>query len=121
MHTITCEECGHERKTRRSNTKYCRPCRILRNITYIGDTTGTCLVCENRFAPLQRGEQICGKCDSRAGLPDPHGDCALCGAKDVSLVDSQIAVCVGCGTDVEKRQVFRAALIKKQNARREEA
>lgn len=118
MQTINCADCGRPRKTKRSNTKYCYPCRLLRNVAWIGLTQAKCEVCQNRFAPLERNAYLCGNCDTRRAPGDPKGTCALCHAEDVPLVDRDVSVCRACATSIEKRPTFHAALIKKQKAAR---
>jgi hypothetical protein len=120
LRTIQCADCGRTRQTRRSNTKYCYPCRLLRNIKWQGTETTKCLVCEKRFSPLKRGDVICGKCDSVPPPGDPRGTCAFCGTENSSLVDKEVQVCRPCATDPEQRGKLAAALQKKANKAREE-
>lgn len=114
LRTIECADCGAPRKTRKANTKYCAICRLIRDLKYIDKATQKCIVCDNRFAPLQRGEEVCGKCDLVPAYGDPRGKCALCETDDARLVNKDVNVCRECSTDPEKRTLLRRALILKQ-------
>lgn len=113
---IECADCGAPRLTKRKNTKYCRVCRLIRNIEFIGADTVDCLGCDTPFAPLKRGEDVCGKCAVAGPAGDPRGTCAFCEVENASLVDSNISVCRVCATDPTKRVLFKKALVKKQIA-----
>lgn len=119
MKTIVCADCGESRRTARGNTKYCYPCRLLRNVAWIGLTQSKCEVCQRDFAPIYRGEYLCGECDTARAPGDPHGNCAICHAENAPLVDSRVLVCRRCSKDPEQRRTFHSALIKKQRASKE--
>lgn len=119
MKTIICEDCGAERKTRYSNTKYCLVCRMARNLKFIAAATSKCGVCDKSFAPLKRGEVLCGECDDIPASGDPRGTCGLCKATDVPIVNEDISVCKPCSTDPEKRTELLAAVMMKRKLRKE--
>lgn len=113
LHTIKCENCGSPRLTRRKNTKYCRLCRILKNLEYLDTWEETCIACENRFAPLQRGEDLCGDCAIFPAQGDPKGPCAICHEQDARLMEANINVCQACSTKPENRKILIQSLKKK--------
>lgn len=119
MNEIICADCGAERQARNKNTKYCRVCRLSRNLVYLRkrQTTSTCVLCDTKFAPLQVGDDLCAKCDYQPESA-PVVVCALCNESRRSI-DNDIAVCLECAKDPEKRDVFLRALKKKINARLE--
>lgn len=119
MKTIHCSDCGQARKTRYSNTKYCILCRMARNLKFIGETILKCKACGEEFAPLKRGDIMCGKCDNIPAAGDPHGECGLCHSVAVPIVNEDIAVCHPCSTDPSKREIFTAALFQKRRLRME--
>lgn len=118
MKTIICEDCGKLRETAQSNTRFCRVCRLLKNLTWLKSRTAKCLVCECRFAPLERNAYLCPKCDPAERKDPPVGNCALCDTEG-ELVDTDVHVCMGCATSIDKRPIFHAALIKKVKAQKE--
>lgn len=110
--TITCEDCGKEVSTPRRNTKYCIVCRLFRNTVFIGHRTKVCVECEKRFAPLNRGDVLCGGCDFTKKFVE--GSCALCERKSERLLHPDLKVCSMCATDPDKRTLFQRALAKKR-------
>lgn len=110
--TITCEDCGSRSETTRANTKYCKTCRLFRNVVFIGHRTKTCIECEKRFAPLDRADVLCGSCDFTRPLVAGH--CALCDRDTERLLHADVKVCSMCATDPDKRVLFQRALAKKR-------
>lgn len=118
--TITCADCGQPYETARKNTKYCRVCRLARNLAFLKDSTYTCFVCSEEYAPLERQPEswrVCGPCEPRAWPHDHAGDCALCGEHSDRLIHEDIAVCRSCAFDPEKRPLMFKAILKKQRER----
>lgn len=114
MRTITCADCSRERETRYANTKYCLVCRLARNLQFLGERTSQCIVCENRFAPLSRNDDLCGVCDNFPASGEPTGTCALCETIDIAILNEDVSVCKRCAKDPEKRVLFRKAVILKR-------
>lgn len=114
MATINCADCGAERHTRWRNTKYCRPCRILKNLQYLLNWTTKCWVCDAEFAPLSREDRFCPRCDPR---PATQEHCALCDRDDQKLIDREIACCRECAADPKNRKLLLRVLTKKVQAR----
>lgn len=118
--TIDCADCGHQYETARKNTKYCRVCRLLRNLSYLKNTTYTCFVCDKDYAPLERQPadwRMCGTCERREWPHDVKGTCALCNDDSDRLIHADIAVCRKCAFDPEKRPLLVKALARKQRER----
>jgi hypothetical protein len=115
LRIITCEACGNERMTRRGNTKYCRTCRLLANLKFLGDRTQKCIVCNEPFAPLQRNEDMCAACDRDPVAGNPEGHCGFCDKENARLVDEHINVCMECAKEPAKRKLLKGALQKKVN------
>lgn len=117
MNIIKCQECGSERQTRWSNTKYCLVCRYLGNAKYLAEhnTTLECWECSTVFAPLKRDDKFCPEC-APMSQSHPHGHCNLCSRDDQPLLARGIKVCRGCAYDPDKRQVFIKALGQKKRA-----
>lgn len=114
MKTITCSDCGAERKTKYANVKYCLVCRTARNMKFLKETRATCVLCDEKFAPLKRGDEVCGKCDDITSAGDPVGNCGLCGDEEVPILYRDIAVCRPCSTDPGKRKDFRQRVLRKR-------
>lgn len=114
MKTITCSDCGRERKTRNKTTKYCLLCRYARNLKWLKETTVECALGDHRFAPLKRGDEVCGKCDMITSDFEPIADCSFCDRKEVPIVCEDIRVCKHCATDPDQRKKFRNAVLLKQ-------
>lgn len=115
MNIIYCADCGAERKARNKNTRYCRVCRLGRNIAFLGQRTNTCWMCEERFAPLSANDPMCANCDYKSASATV-AECALC-HEQAPRVDHEIAVCIACAKDPKKRPLFARALHKKVKAR----
>lgn len=119
--TITCEDCGAPYVTKRTNTKYCRLCRLLRNVLYLRDKTSVCIGCDKTYAPLLREKfAVCGDCFPGSWGNDATGRCSFCDTDGVRLLDPDVAVCRDCAQNPDKRELFVKALLKKQAIRRRE-
>lgn len=117
--TIHCEDCGAPRQTVMPNTKYCTTCRLFKNLSFIREATGKCVACGKRHALTERKAFLCQTCQAEAGNCR-EGDCGVCGTKSTRLVWQDVAVCVGCMDDPDKRGMILAGLIKKIAANRSE-
>lgn len=114
-HVIKCSDCGAPRLTRWKNTKYCFLCRLIRNLEFVGDKQSKCIVCDQAFAPLKRGDDLCGHCDTIPLFEDCVGKCAFCKEDDQPLVGPEIAICIGCAKDGKiRKNVRKALLIRRQ-------
>lgn len=113
MNTISCADCGADYETKRSNTKYCRVCRIYRDLSFLGERTKNCLECDKKFALMSRKDLLCGGCGSFLAK-EVEGDCSLCGASTKHLLHETIKVCRPCATDPKKRVTLLRALAKKR-------
>lgn len=117
MATITCQDCGAERTQCPRNTRYCKACRLLREVLYWAHKRRTCLKCRIPFAPLERGNYHCSGCDP--GLPHRKLDCVLCREEGRRLLTG-IPVCDQCLRAPVKRASLIAALERGQAQRRQE-
>jgi hypothetical protein len=115
--TVHCADCGSEVQTRRANTKYCKVCRLLRDVKFVKERTKECWGCGVTFAPLNRGDVFCGTCDLVPGH-SVTGTCAFCKAQ-TQLYSDQVSVCLPCLKDPEKRPTVARSLINKQRKLRE--
>lgn len=116
---IHCADCGKDYRTNRKNTKYCRVCRIARNLDFFGQRTQTCWKCEEKFAPFESKQVMCGKCCYKPAAC-PEGTCAIC-RTDGKLLHEDIAVCWECALRTDKRAVFLRAIVAKVGKRSAEA
>jgi hypothetical protein len=117
-HSVICRDCGHPHATARTNTRYCHTCRLFRNLVYLTSRKSKCLSCRDTFAPLHSNDKLCAKCDVLAeGNPD--GRCGVCLLTDVRLVKggADIALCLACAKDPEKRKVVMEAVAQKRYKR----
>ena len=112
MATITCEDCGRDYETTRKNTKYCRSCRVYRDLMFLGERRKECIECEKTFNPLTTKDLLCGRCGDFMRKA-PEGECKLCG-ESAKLLHESIQVCGACATDPAKRVTFLRALAKKR-------
>ena len=120
MATIICQDCGDERKRCPKNTLYCKKCRVLREITYWRLKTRYCRGCKAKFAPLERPDFYCSKCDP--GLDHLDRPCALVKVNATPHngppTYPQIPVCAKCMRDPKKRPHLIIALTNGRNDRR---
>lgn len=83
MATITCENCGAERKNTPSNTKRCRICVAHHSLTFMmkwNESHETkCVLCRKPFNPEKRSVELCATCDVLVN--DTHllrDECGIC-------------------------------------------
>jgi hypothetical protein len=112
----TCADCGREFETTRDNAKYCRLCRLLKNLIYIGDRRYECWACGGEFAPLGRNDKFCGQCNTVGSVHDHGGECRLCGETSDQLLHADVLVCRGCSTNPDRRKVLIQAVYRKHKA-----
>lgn len=112
---IVCADCGTQYPTKRKNTKYCRLCRINRNLQFYGQRVSKCWACEEKFAPYDANQTVCGSC---LFVPQsaPAGHCGLC-KTDKQVLHSDVAVCHACALDPTKRSLFMRAVATKASKR----
>lgn len=116
--SITCHDCGTRRLNPRfKNTRYCRSCRLLRDLLYVSDEQRPCADCRRPFAPVDRKDTLCGTCNYGSIY---EGHCALCRRSDVELHRPDIAACVKCVRDPAKRKTIIAGLRRGQRERQQE-
>lgn len=116
MHTITCQDCSAERTARNRNTKYCDPCRLLRNLQYIGSKrVHHCHTCEAKFRPASRNDDHCGDCG--VVYTRHRGECAVCHHTNAPLYRQGMKLCFGCLYDPKKRSTIIKGLLKGQAGR----
>lgn len=94
------------------NTKYCHVCRLERDLKFIGPKTTKCWGCDKPFAPLNRNDMLCSKCDLVTGTADVEGVCGICDASG-PLYRQDIRICMACLRDPDKRGRVYQAIVKK--------
>ena len=112
VRTIRCVICNAPTPTTRSNTKYCVPCRLLKNVKFFADQTKKCWGCDERFAPTARNDVLCGTCDD----PPPRsstGTCSFC-KKEAQLYNAEVKLCLPCLKSPERRPKLLKSLMRKQ-------
>jgi hypothetical protein len=114
---ITCVDCGAPRTTRRSNTKYCWPCRLNRNFLFLLDCTHKCWVCAAKFAPIDTHDKLCANCDIHRPRHG-EGECGLCGGHGAYL-SADLRVCAACFKDPDKRQQMHRELVRRIQVRKD--
>lgn len=113
---VTCCDCSAKRRNAAySNTRYCKSCRLLRDLTYLADRTKSCDECKATFAPASRRDAYCGKCCF--GSLDV-GTCAFCKRSDAELHRQGIPVCCQCLRLPTLRRQIIAGLQRGQRERR---
>lgn len=117
---MRCDDCGTEFESAKSNAKYCRVCRLLRNVIFIGNKTKECWTCGERFAPLDRNDTFCGKCNTVKSVHDAKGKCVMCKDSSDQLLHRSARVCRSCAYIPDLRPTLARALKKKQDAVRSE-
>jgi len=119
MNTIKCEYCGGPYETKRVNAKLCRVCQLARDTEYVHGSTQKCLDCGERFVPLSVSKRpFCGKCTQASSTLYVKGDCAICTAKDTTLIHKDLAVCLPCSTSIKTRDRLLSGIRKKQRERK---
>jgi hypothetical protein len=101
------------------NTKYCKVCRLYRNLEFVRERTGKCIACEKEHALTERKPFLCQSCQAIAGT-GRKGSCGVCGTEDTDLVPQELAVCVGCMDDPSKRGKILLGLLTKIARNKEE-
>lgn len=114
---IICEDCGQPRKTVYKNTKLCRECRLLRDVSY-PHPTRTCAAdgCGTIIMMIRRGDKYCG---DHTYESQHEVECVFCKQKNFSILD-ELKVCSACARNPIYRALFIKALKKRQNDRREQ-
>lgn len=116
MKSITCADCRTKRSNPRfRNTRYCRACRLLRDLIYVAAEQRPCADCARPFAPTDRKDTLCGACHYGSVY---EGHCAIC-LTDAELHRPDIAVCIRCVRDPAKRKTIIAGLRRGQAERKE--
>jgi hypothetical protein len=118
MATINCVDCGAERRNVPTNTRYCKPCRLLRDLDFWRSRTRDCMECGEVFAPLRRSDARCAR-HADDELRTRAVDCLMCGNVNQRPVMTQIPVCYRCLRDPTKRGRLVRALERGQAQRRE--
>jgi hypothetical protein len=113
VRTILCAECQAPTPAVRKNTKYCRLCRLIKNIKFITTGTRKCWICDVTFAPLDRSDVLCGTCDDHPSH-SITGSCRLCNTER-TLHSDEVRVCWVCLKDPAQRPLVLRALVKKRN------
>ncbi len=116
MATIRCLDCGNERHNTPRNTKFCKRCRLLRDVAYWVKRFKQCRGCGKAFAPLSRPDNLCSSCDP--GIHGQEVDCKLCQTRGLRLI-AGIPVCARCLRDPKCRQTLFDALLKGQRQDKE--
>lgn len=117
--TGTCEDCKRSFSTRRpQQARYCRFCRIHRDLQHYGVRQETCMVCDGKFCPIRAGDRLCGVCrvigEGRASV---RGRCAACGTSDTDLLHKDIRACGTCARDPKQRGALLKAVERKFRGR----
>lgn len=116
---IHCEDCGAPRLTRWKNTKYCFICRLIRNLNFLSESPGKCLLCDKPFTKLKRNDDLCGECDETPMFKELLGHCAFCDEDERPLIAPNIAICIRCAKAPANRVKMKKSLLHKQKAIRE--
>lgn len=110
---IACEDCGFVIQAARRNTKYCRVCRMVRDLPYVATRHRKCGLCDTKFHPINVRDACCGEHAPRLAA-DELVTCAYCGTEGLSVA-GDLAVCRTCArTSGELRQRFFKALLNRQ-------
>lgn len=114
--SIKCEDCGTRRENvRYANTRYCKSCRLLRDLLYVETEQRPCDACKQRFAPVSRKDTLCGRCNYGSIYA---GHCFLCKQDEAELHRDGIPVCVKCIRDPANRGRIIGGLRKGQRDRK---
>jgi hypothetical protein len=117
MASIACTDCGHHRHRCPSNTKYCRKCRLLRDVEFWADKTRTCRDerCEQSFTPTHRHDAYCGH--HQLGQTANLGPCVFCNHERSYRIAPDVNCCERCARDATTRKKLIRALRKGQAQR----
>lgn len=119
MATITCADCGDERRGTPKNTLYCKRCRALRDLDHWRLLTRRCAQCREPFAPLGRTDMHCGTCNP--GLQAYSGPCVLAPRDrphEGRYASPILPVCSKCARDPRQRRNLIRALERGQAKRK---
>lgn len=118
MATISCQDCGQPRTHCPRNTRYCKPCRLLRDLAYWHRNRRNCKECRKEFAPIGRTDYHCSSCDT--GLLHLSGPCRLANPEphDGPPTLTGIPVCAKCMRSPKMRSYLIKVLQKGQAQRR---
>lgn len=114
---IKCADCGEPYTAKRRNAKYCRLCRLFRDLIYLDRRTHECVSCGDRFAPLHSNDKLCAICDFATKTADAK-KCSFCSEKRAT-VNAEVSVCLGCAKDPKHRRLLIQATGKKRRTRTE--
>lgn len=114
--TITCQDCATQRQRCPANTRYCKPCRLLRELYYWQRRRRACQNCNAEFAPLNRNDMHCSACDR--GLAPYAGRCISCADEQGWPAVKDIPVCAPCMRNPRKRALIISALERGQTKRK---
>lgn len=112
---ISCDDCSHWEEVSAKNAKRCHVCRLVKNLEFMRGRQAKCWLCEDKFCPVARDDQLCGKCCISLKSAE-QVECAFCHLTRTS-VSKDIAVCVFCARDVQYRKRFLSSIGKKQAER----
>jgi hypothetical protein len=115
---IECADCGKSRVARLKNTKYCRLCRLFRDLTFMAsgyNAKAECLVCDVTFLRVKRNDVLCGTCDIAAEAA-PTGECSFCG-ETRKLYDEDVTVCRPCIKSPKQRELLLKSVGQKRASR----
>lgn len=116
---IRCEDCGDRYETKRSNTKVCGACRMLRDFIFIKSGRSRCVLCDNHFAPLYRGDWLCGNCEADRLRNRESVHCPVCKEYGPAWRDG-VRACVRCLKAPAHRRTLTQALAARQQRTRAE-
>lgn len=105
MHTINCQVCGSQRKTNRSNTKYCAFHSFLRDVTYMRQNLKKahrkCLLCSTDFLALRSTDSTCADCAMFGLAPDI--ECVRCHETRPAACEG-LRLCLKCAQDPQNNE-----------------
>lgn len=116
---IACADCGSTHEARAKNTKYCKVCRLYRNLMFqanTGQPFGTCKLCDNTFTKLNRNDILCGKC---VFMDNASGSCSICD-REAPLYHADVRLCLPCLKNPALYRKVVAALKRKRDTRTQE-
>jgi hypothetical protein len=117
---IQCEVCGHDRETRRRNTKYCEFHRFMKDLMYVQGTkhlaTGTCKWCGLRFRRQRSDQLMCSDCVDN--VSQAVVDCAICHEQRRGPI-KDVRLCNHCLEYSEDWDTIRRSIIGKDRRLKE--
>lgn len=123
--TINCQECDASYETYNTNTKRCRICQMIAQLTFVGTRTRECIYKdegEHRFVPVTNNKDMttCGEHDIQSRTSDALGVCGICHQDSDKLWHEDIHICRPCITKPENRIALLNALKLKATRRKRE-